>query len=195
MSFKHHSDSELLALLVQGHDEVFTEIFDRYWKPMLSVAANKTGDLDEAEEIVQDIFVSLWKRRNVLEITSGLQNYLAMSVKYQVLKVLSARNKRLTLEEQNMTGREPAVFSGHDALEFEQLQAQLAELVSSLPQKCRLVYQLSREAGYSHKQIAAEMAISEKTVEAHIRKALKAIRQGLNFVLLSLTITDLTKIS
>jgi RNA polymerase sigma-70 factor (family 1) len=184
MHFEHHSDSELLDLLGQGRDEVFTEIFNRYWKPLLSVAVNKTGDLDEAEEIVQDIFVSLWKRRYDLVLTSTLNNYLSVAVKYQILKLLSSRNKRLAFEE---LGLEKQIYLDHSTehiLEFEEFQNQLSQIVSNLPDKCRLVYELSRDSGYSHKQISEEMAISEKTVEAHISKALKAIRQGLaRFVL------------
>jgi RNA polymerase sigma-70 factor (family 1) len=187
MSFENHSDLELLDLLGQGYDEAFTEIYNRYWKPMLSVAANKTGDLDEAEEIVQDIFVSLWKRRVELVITSTLNSYLSVSVKYKVMKVLSARSKRLALDEHDMLNQPFLDHSTQHELEFDELQTQLADLVSNLPEKCRLVYQLSREAGYTHKQISDEMNISEKTVEAHISRALRAIKQGLShFVFLLL---------
>ena len=182
MSFKHYTDLELLDQLGQGNDQVFTEIFDRYWKPMLSVAVNKTGDFDEAEEIVQGVFVSLWKRRRALVVTSGLNHYLAASVKYQVMKVLAERRKRLALEVYEQNIQLTSDDSAHRYLDFEELQSQLSELVSSLPDKCRIVYQLSRETGYSHKEIAAEMGISEKTVEEHIRRALRAIRKGLGYV-------------
>lgn len=182
MSLKRYTDLELLGLLAQGNDEVFTEIFDRYWKPMLSVAVNKTGDLDEAEEIVQDVFVSLWKRRRKLVVTSGLNHYLAASVKYQVMKVLADRRKRLALEDYSLNSQLASDDSAHRYLDFEELQSQLSKLVSSLPDKCRIVYQLSRETGYSHKEIAAEMDISEKTVEAHISRALRTIRRGLGSV-------------
>ena len=91
MSLKPYTDSELLSLLRQGVESGFTEIYNRYWKNLLVVAVNKTGDLDEAEEIVQDIFVSLWNRRETLEITSSLNNYLAVSVKYRVIKALAKK--------------------------------------------------------------------------------------------------------
>ena len=69
-------------------------------------------------------------------------------------------------------------------LEFDELKSRLETLVSNLPEKCRLVYKLSREQGLSQKQIAREYGISEKTVEAHIGKALKALRTGLGQLLL-----------
>jgi RNA polymerase sigma factor (sigma-70 family) len=68
-------------------------------------------------------------------------------------------------------------------LEFEELQEQLSELVATLPEKCQLVFKLSRDAGYTHKEIASELGISEKTVEAHLGKALKVLRNGLNYLL------------
>ena len=183
MSLKSYTDSELLSLLRQGVESGFTEIYNRYWKNLLVVAANKTRDLDEAEEIVQDIFVSLWNRRETLEITSSLNNYLAVSVKYRVIKALAKKNHRQKFAEQNLQNNILLDDSTQEWLEFEELQQQLQELVAALPEKCRLVYQLSRESGYSQKQISEELGIAEKTVEAHLSKALKSIRNGLNHFL------------
>ncbi len=179
MSFENLTDNDLLDLLREGNDEAFTEIFKRYWKPVLTVAANKTGDLDEAEDIVQDLFISLWKRRRDLQLTSSLGSYLAVSVKYKVLKVLAVRNKVLPLEA---GGQDAALLSApgtESAIEMEQLTCQLSEIVESLPEKCKIVYRLSRESGFSHRQIAQQMDISEKTVEAHISRALRAIRHAI----------------
>ncbi len=179
MSLENLTDNDLLDLLREGNDEVFTEIFNRYWKPVLTVAANKTGDLDEAEDIVQDLFISLWKRRRDLQLTSSLGSYLAVSVKYKVLKVLAVRNKVLSLEAGSQDAALSSVPGTETAIEMEQLTCQVSEVVESLPEKCRIVYRLSRESGFSHKQIAQEMAISEKTVEAHISRALRAIRHAI----------------
>ena len=74
--------------------------------------------------------------------------------------------------------------STEDWLEFEELKSRLELLVSNLPEKCRLVYKMSRENGMSQKQIAEEFCISEKTVEAHIGKALKVLRTGLGQIFL-----------
>jgi len=174
------TDSELLILMQQGDEKGFTEIFNRYWKVILAVAANKTGDLDEAEEIVQDIFVSLWNRREQLQLTSSLKNYLTVSVKYQVIKALAKKNNYQKFADHSSLANDLLDNSTQEWLEFEELRHRLSELVAELPEKCRLVYQLSRDAGYSQKQIAKELGISEKTVEAHLGKALKTLRAGLN---------------
>lgn len=177
---KSLTDGELVTLLKDGDDLAFTEIYNRYWKKLFLAAGNKLGDLDEAEELVQQIFVSLWDRRAVLDLRGELAPYLAVSVKYRVLKVLSRRHYRREFEH---ALPELLDDSTQEWLQFEELRSRMEELVAALPEKCRLVYQLSRNEGYSQKQIAAELDIAEKTVEAHIGKALRLIRKGLHVFL------------
>jgi RNA polymerase sigma-70 factor (family 1) len=184
MLLEAYADSELLELLKQGDHKAFTEIYSRYWKSMLTVAANKTGDVDEAEEIVQNIFVSIWNRRKELEIRTSLKSYLSVSVKYQVMKVLANQHLMEYSAEENIGLTVFHDYSAQYWLEFEELQEQLSELVGMLPDKCRLVFRLSRDLGYSQKEIAAELGISEKTVEAHLGKALKTLRQGLHYFMM-----------
>jgi RNA polymerase sigma-70 factor (family 1) len=183
MVLKAYSDEKLLTLVKVGDHEAFTEIYHRYWKTLLAVAANKTGDIDEAEEIVQNIFVTIWNRRSELEIRTSLKSYLSVSVKYQVMKVLARQNVEAEDLVENPAFRSFQEEASYSILEFEELQEQLSELVATLPEKCQLVFKLSRDAGYTHKEIASELGISEKTVEAHLGKALKVLRNGLNYLL------------
>ncbi|MDB5156474.1 MAG: polymerase sigma-70 factor, partial [Mucilaginibacter sp.] len=110
--------------------------------------------------------------------------YLAVSVKYRVIKVLDKRNNQQKYINYSQTAFSITDDSTQQWLEFEELKNQLAELVADLPEKCRMVYQLSRESGFSHKKIAMEMGISEKTVEAHLSKAIKTLRTRLGQILL-----------
>lgn len=178
------NDKELIALLQQGDEHAFTEVYNRYWKKLFTVAANKIKELDEAEEIVQDIFVSLWKRRNDLGVIDTLSSYLAVSVKYRVIKLLDKRGNRQKYTD--YAGQRLSITDNSTLqwLEFEELKDRLSVFVADLPEKCRLVYQLSRDAGYSQKQIAAQLNISEKTVEAHLGKALRTLRARLSAFLL-----------
>jgi RNA polymerase sigma-70 factor (family 1) len=185
-SYHSLTDIELTGLLQQGDVMAFTEIYNRYWKKLFAVAGNKIRDLDEAEEIVQDIFVSLWARREQLRITGTLSAYLAVSVKYRVIKALDKQYHRQQYADHSRQALSLLDNSTQDWLQFEELKDRLSQLVADLPEKCRLVYQLSRESGYSQKQIAEELNISEKTVEAHIGKALKNIRSGLQQFLIFL---------
>ncbi|GAA4777730.1 RNA polymerase sigma-70 factor [Olivibacter ginsenosidimutans] len=176
--YKNTTDVELF-LLVKNDDELaFTEIYRRYWKKLFVIAGHKLRSLEEAEEVVQDIFTALWRRRSTLVLTADLSSYLAVSVKYRIIRTLDRYyNQQRYIDS--------LVFSEHldnstqDTLAFNELCEELAKYVQELPEKCRLVFKLSREAGYSQKQIAEELQISEKTVEAHLGKAFKILRTKL----------------
>lgn len=178
------ADSDLIRLLQIGDASAFTEIYNRYWAKLFAIAANKIKDLEEAEEIVQDIFVSLWKRHNTLGVIDTLSSYLAVSVKYKVIKTLEKQNNRQRYNAHLVNTTELKDDYTQEWLEFEELKSRLAVYVNDLPQKCRLVFQLSREEGYSHKKIAEKLEISEKTVEAHLNKAIKTLKTRLNNLLL-----------
>jgi len=177
-------DKEIISMLQFNDEHAFAEIYSRYWKKLFSIAANKLHDLNEAEEIVQDIFVSLWNRRDSLDVIGTLSAYLAVSVKYRVIKVLDKRNNQQKYINYSQNTFSLTDDSTQQWLEFEELKHQLAEYVADLPEKCRMVYQFSRESGFSHKKIAFEMGISEKTVEAHLSKAIKTLRTRLGQLLL-----------
>ncbi|CAL1516465.1 RNA polymerase sigma-70 factor [Chitinophaga sp. MM2321] len=180
----HHTDIELLQLLKAGRESAFTEIYHRYWDRLFAIAVARIQDPDEAEEIVQEIFVSLWRRREELEITSGLSVYLAVSVKYRVIKILAKLHQQRKYKD-SLDAMTLVDDSTQEWLEFEELKERLSKLVADLPEKCQLVYRYSREKGYTQKQIAEELNISEKTVEAHLSKAMKTLRAGLNQVFFS----------
>lgn len=183
--YRSFTDTELIGLLEHGDHSAFTEIYNRYWKKLFLVAAHKVKNLEEAEEIVQHIFVSLWNRRGNLKITSSLSSYLSVSVKYRVIKALDKQYHQPKYTD-SLGMRGIADDSTQEWLDFLELKERLEKLVCSLPEKCRLVYRMSREQGLSQKRIAEELEISEKTVEAHLGKAIKTLRTGLNQFMITL---------
>ena len=185
ISYQRISDNSLIALLSEDDQFAFTEIYNRYWKPMLALAGEKLGDIDEAKEVVQQIFVSLWVRRHELEIRNGLSGYIAVSIKYRIINILNRRYRLRQFAEENHAGIDYD-DSMEKVMELEELQHRIDNIIAKLPEKCRLVFQLSRNDGISHKKIAQKLNISEKTVEAHIGKALKVIKSGLKSFIFSL---------
>lgn len=178
--YSTYLDSELIELLQHGNDDAFTELYNRYWNKLFFIAATRLKNFTDAEEVVQDIFLDLWNRRELLALTSTLASYLAVAVKYRVINVMAKRNRQARYDIYAVNHLSIADESTEEWLNFEELKMRLSKLVAQLPEKCRLVYQLSREAGYSQKQIAKELDISEKTVESHIGRAIKNLRKGLH---------------
>jgi RNA polymerase sigma-70 factor (family 1) len=170
------NDAELLALLRKDDEAAFTEIYNRYWKSLFAVAANKLGNLYEAEELVQDIFLDLWKRRNELDITNSLSSYISVAVNYKVINILARRSLSQRYSKE-LSHKKAHIDNGTEQwLQFEELRERLERSVAGLPEKCRLVFRLSREKGMSQKEIATTLNIAEKTVESHLSKALQSLR-------------------
>jgi RNA polymerase sigma-70 factor (family 1) len=184
--YTQRNDEELLWLLKNNDELAFREIYNKYWKKLYIVAANRISNEQDAEEIVQDIFTSLWIRRNTIAIADdGLGKYLTVSVKYRVIKNMGKYAiKQKYLDSISLASQ--IDDSTQQWLAFEELKDELAKYVEQLPEKCQLVFKMSRQLGYSQKQISAELAIAEKTVEAHLNKAFKILRSKLASLVLTL---------
>lgn len=183
-SFFHlTNEKELLTRLYNSDQQAFTDIYNLYWKKLFFVAAHKLHNLSEAEELVQDIFLDLWNRRHELQIQGNLSSYLAVCVKYKVINVLAKRNLKARYQQHAYLTSSLADQSTIQTLQLEELKKQLMAETNKLPHKCRLVFELSRNDGYTQKQIANRLRISEKTVEAHLSRALRALRTGLSHLM------------
>jgi RNA polymerase sigma-70 factor (family 1) len=179
-----HSDAQLLSLLKDGEHEAFTELYNRYWKRLFAVAANQLDHPAEAEELVQDLFLDLWNRRQDLMITSSLSSYLSVSVNYKVINRM-ARRHRERIYLSNLAA-DPMDHSLEEWLSFAELNERLERVLSELPEKCKLVFTLSRTKGLTRRQISRELGIAEKTVESHLTRALRQLRSSLSALLVSL---------
>ena len=179
--FSLHTDQELVDLLRGGSPAAFTEIYNRYWDKLLSVAVNRLLIEMEAEECVQDVFISMWQRRTSLVLKYSLSTYLWVAVKYQVINRLSSRNAKRNLKT-TVLKDEHTVAAADEVLLERELKALIEQSVQELPEKCAMVFRLSREEGKSNKEIARALDISEKTVEGHITRAIKHIRTNLDAV-------------
>ena len=177
-SLTNIADSQLLQLLAKGDSDAFTEIYNRYWEKLLFIAGIKFRDLAVAEEMVQDVFLDVWNRRSEMGNVVNLEGYLAVSMKYKVINA-QAKLKHHT-NYQNHIAANGLTFdnSTEEWLKFQELQEKLSKLVSKLPEKCRITYQLSKDYGLSHKEIATKLNVSEKAVEANLARAVKSLRKA-----------------
>jgi RNA polymerase sigma-70 factor (ECF subfamily) len=169
-------EKDLVRELQSGSAAAFGEIYDRYWKILLAIAFSRLADRQASEEAVQEVFLSLWARREDVLIES-LQAYLATAVKFTVFRQLLNEKRRKDLLEQNYHPHKEQFEETKIYGKF--LEEYIQGIVETLPGKCKLVFKYSREEGMTIPEIAKEMNISVKTAEAHLTKALRILRGSL----------------
>ncbi|MCY4781505.1 RNA polymerase sigma-70 factor [Sphingobacterium sp. UT-1RO-CII-1] len=152
----------------------FADLFQDYWQRMYLFALKTTEDEEDAKEIVQDVFKSLWERREVLAI-KDVERYLLRSVKLRTFEHI--RNKVRRQKHHDYIRTESMSVYEEDSLSIKELQHKLRQIIDSLPQRCKHVFQMSRDQGLTNKEIAQQLLISERAVEYHISRALVTLRE------------------
>lgn len=178
-NFKEATDHDLLALLQKDELEAFQEIYKRYWKKLYGAAYKRLKSKDLSEEVVQELFVSLWLKRQKLSLHTSLNSYLYSSVSHYII---DSYRKELVKQKYRESFKNSYVESENSTEELYNLK-ELSQTIETeillLPDKCRSVFELSRKENKSNREIALHLGISEKTVENHITKALKRLRLSL----------------
>ena len=173
-AFKDLPDLQLLALLKEGNRLAFNELYFRYWEKMYRSAFNVIRDEAAAKDIVQDIFLGLWRKRQIQDI-ENLSAYLFQSVKFQVAKCL--KKGRFTQHHQDLVANISITNSTEDEINYQESNGRLNFILDQFPVKRREVFSLSRFEQLSNQEIAKKLNLSPRTVEWHISNALKQIRQ------------------
>lgn len=168
----------------------FEEIYNRYWNKLYSAAYKRVQSKEVSEELVQDLFTSLWLNRKTVNVHTSLAAYLFTSVRYLVLNHVQKEMVRASYKESLQLNR--VDNSTEETVLLNDLVLNLNAAVEQLPVKCKSVFELSRKEYKSNKEIAAELGISEKTVENQLTKALRRLRLGLNSLLFSLALLAIT---
>lgn len=166
---------ELFQLFRQGDMDAFKELYLRYWTGLTREAERQTGSKAESKDIVQDIFVSLFQKAEDIDIKISVKAYLYRALRYRILN--NKRNYRIHIHcHEEIFKLYNCTNDFANELEAKELAANLDQAIAALPRKCKEVFLLSREENYSHKSISSELKISVSTVEKHIVKALKMIK-------------------
>lgn len=162
-----------------GNISVFEELFRSYYARLCGYALKYIRDKDQAEEIVQDFFYTLWNKRAAFVITVSVESYLFRAVRNACLnyiKHLNIRGQHAEFVKESSSGYSGSV---HDALELLELQDQIDKAVELLPTERRKIFIMSREEGLKYREIADKLNISVKTVEAQMGRALEFMREKL----------------
>lgn len=173
-----HTDEILLQLLTEGSESAFTDIYNRYWEKLYFIAHKHLKSPASSEEIVQEVFLTLWNKKKQLNIQS-LALYLSAMTRYAVYKYLAKENKNHVPYEASIAGPGLVTADEEEAINNKLLLEIVEKLSNRLPKKCRLVFVYNKLFDQPLPQVARQLNISDKTAEAHLTKALKIIRGGL----------------
>lgn len=172
------TDQELLDQLRANREEAIEAIFRRYYTKVCQAVIRVIKHPETTEDIAQEVFYELWKKREQLEISTSLGAYLRRAAVNRSLNYL--RDQRMQFEEvEEPMLEERQTATASDQLELSELEALIREKIEALPDRCRIIFRLSRFEELSYKEIAHQLDISEKTVEHQISKALKYLRTQL----------------
>lgn len=172
------SDAYLIERLAQDDQVAFETLYERYFARLFNYAVGKTGDYYLAQEVVQELFINLWQQRGRLALSGSGSAYLFTAAKHSIIDQYRREAAR-TRHRDAFTDRRTLISNEtEEQIQVDDLQQTYERLLSQLPGKCRRVFTLSRQ-GYSHREIARREGIAEKTVEQHITKALRLLREHL----------------
>ena len=171
------TDEALVMMLRSGQTSALHEIFMRYHGRLYKNVLGVLMDREMAKDIVQEIFIDLWNRRESADIQI-LQRYLISAVRFKALAGL--RNGRVKAHHLAMMERIQFVNQTEDAINVQELNQSLQLALAELAPRCKEVFELSRFENLTHKQIAGRLGITPKTVEVQIHKALTLLRKKLD---------------
>ena len=192
MLSRNLTDSELFEAIILDDEKAFTQLFERYWFKVYSVAYKYVKDEEDALEIAHDIFLNIWNKRHQLHISS-FNAYLTTAASYHGIRERQKMKATPIQYIEDYQYKEDAAFlligrqaynEGEIKLGENEINEKIKLLLNDLPKRCREIYYLSRRDNLSISEIAAKFDISKRTVENQLTTALKHLRSSLKYIVL-----------
>jgi RNA polymerase sigma-70 factor (family 1) len=176
------SDTDLVLMLREGSRDAYAEIYNRYKWLLYKHALKKTGDRDTANDIVQELFINLWTKREDIAPTVPLSAYLYTGIRNRVINLIEHKLVETKYIDSLLDYANTYVASTDHLARTNQLSAIIEQEIAALPSKMREVFELSRKSHLTHKEIATQLNLSEETVKKQIKNALKILRVRLGLI-------------
>lgn len=187
MNYKDCTDADLISFLNERDRDAFAEIYDRYNGLLYTFTYKRLQNREEAKDLIHELFLKLWEDHRSIDIKVNISAYLYGALRNNMLKQI-AKSKvadRYIESFQHYIDLVPNNNTDH-LIRHNELQAFIANEIANLAPRTRQVFELSRTANLSRKEIADELGISEETVKSHMKTALKTLKARLGplFILL-----------
>jgi RNA polymerase sigma-70 factor (family 1) len=169
---------------IARYDDQFAykELFVAFYNPLLLFALSFVKSKEQAEEIVSDVFISIWEKRKRIDSINNLKVYLFVATKNTALNYLSRQNKTVITDIDDVAVELRSIyFDPEQLLITAEMISRIKEAINQLPPKCRIIFKLVKEDELKYREVAEILDISIKTVENQVSIALKKIGSAINF--------------
>lgn len=156
------------------------DLFNLHYEFLGNVANRLLNDRNAAKDVVQDVFLQLWRKRNELKIVHSMRGYLYRAVINGSLKYLAKSKRTLRIVEDALPHPDLLHRDVEEAIQYKELEKEYKKALDLLPQKCRAIFVLSRHEEMKYKEIAGHLEVSVKTVETQMSIALKRLKEYLD---------------
>jgi RNA polymerase sigma-70 factor (ECF subfamily) len=175
--FYYDIDKYLVEMLKLGDNRAFSVLYDKYWDVLYKITIRKTSSREAAEELIQDLFMSLWVRRHSLQIEKSFQVYIFSAIKYLIIN-----HKKSEVIKRKHRENIPNVISMsvvEEEVSYKELNQAFEREVKKMPSKYQNVFLMRKSEGLSFKEISQKLEIPLSTVEKHMSKAKNMLRNNL----------------
>lgn len=174
------NEKALLAALKNGQSSALDELFREHYAYLCQTTFRVLNDKHIAEDLVQEVFYELWRKREKLNINQSVRAYLRRAAVNKTLNYIRAQKMPVDDEAYLPLNLSNKNADAQQKLQAEELKILINEAINLLPERCRLIFTLSRHEQMSNKEIAAKLDLSIKTIENQMTKALKLLKEALS---------------
>lgn len=174
--YEKASVNDLIILLKDGDEQAYLEIYERYKLLLLKHAYSKLGNQDDADDIVQDLFIHLWENKSTIAFTSNLSGYLYTAIRNRVFNHFYSKKRVTNYLDSLVDFINQGDYITDLTIRERELNNLIENEINALPPRMREVFNLSRTCGLSHKEISEQLGTSEQTIAKQITNALKILR-------------------
>jgi len=174
--YSSYQDHELVSLLKSDNVAAFNAIYERYSKALYLFIYSKLDAAEISKDVLQDLFVSLWEKRQSLVLKESLKSYLYQAARHKIIDIYRKNTTYRKYLQQLIEHFDEQPHSISDQLDTKARTQEMFEAINHLPEKMKEIFMLSRFENLSVEQIASHLNLSQQTVKNQITKALKILR-------------------
>ncbi len=173
-------DQQLIQGIKAGNNTAYDTLFRRYYSYLCMVVMRMTQSKEQAEDVVQEVFLEIWRKRGELDIKNAVKSYLHRAAVNKTLNKIRGKKLEYSQEEESLEQISAMQSSPLQKMQNDELQKVIKKAYEGLPERCRIVFSMVKYEGFSYKQTAEKLEISVKTVENQMSKALRILREAIN---------------